>query len=1337
LAAPNTGVVVAWFNRGARYSPYLSVTSMERSDRQTRPSLAGTGEDLRQRVASSSLSRTPSFYAVSLLFLAAVVVGFIWHDLRGAYHDTLAYWNARLSGSADDRVRFDTLWLDERRRDTAAVTEDPYTVHLLSVAGYSTTSQTLEARQYVEQQLAGIQRAKGYLQAVVVDRGCHVVARSSAHREGAENYKSACFWVYRTGKFDITASGLEQGHILLHLAAPVFADEATRPPSQAPRRVSGAVILVAEPWKEILPFVAVESDPARTSRTLIVWEQDGATVIFSPGHKTRGETPVFRRPLGGMTLEALAAHKSELPFGEYTDCRGVRVFAVAKLIPVAGCSVVRKVDRDEALSEYHRRAVLEALVGALSILLFGFVMLTQHRKAARRGLRDKVRQHRALLRLKQHVEVSEERFSKAFQASPTVLTITSWKDDRFIEVNNAFEQVSGWHRDEVIGRTIEELGLWSDPQALERVRHRLSTERRLRNVESLFRTKTGEQRIGLLSAEIIEFAGELCTLAVLEDVTERKRAEEELRQSKEELQSVTASIPDYLWSGEVDSGGNWKYRHYSSVVEKITGRPAEFYLQGPDAWLSTVHPEDQPRAQQAYERLRRGQVTRDDREYRIVLPNGIVRWVLDSAKVRQQNGGIRIDGVVSDITERKQAEEALMRQAAFDELMAQILVGFATCPYCDVDTSVTAALQATAEFIGVDRAFVIMFSPDQGTWSTTHEWYGPSTSPRLQHYQNIPFGTFPWSEGRILADEVIRVNNWDDLPPEALAERPNVAEEAPLSVLKVPIKTAAGEVRGCVGLQSKTRPLVWSDTDVARVKMVGDAIANVIERKRAEVALRQSEQRYRDFISHSNEGVWRVELEQPVPLDLPEEDGLQRILQYGYVAECNMAHVRNLGLSAPEELLGKRLGELIPHGDLGQETIESFRSAVRDGFLGRTVEFRAHDKAGNPKYLFRTETPIVENGRLVRVWGMTRDVTELKLAEEQLRKSEERWRAVFENSAAGIALSDPASTRFLSANAAFQKMLGYSEEELRAWSFLDITHETDREANRRLLAELLEGRRPSYEMQKRYRRKDGNLIWVSIQVSLVPGTESIPRFCMAIAEDVSERKRAQEELQHSFEQLRALTARLQGIREEERKSVAREIHDELGQALTAIKIDLASLMRELPADQERQRRRTDSILELVDQTIQSVRRISTELRPGILDDLGLVAALEWAAEEFEARTGTRCRLDLPGDDIEIDQERATAMFRIFQETLTNVARHAKASEVGVRLAKDNGDLTLEVHDNGKGIDEEELSAGGSLGILGMRERATLLGGELGILGAPQNGTTVRVRIPITHLRMTE
>lgn len=217
--------------------------------------------------------------------------------------------------------------------------------------------------------------------------------------------------------------------------------------------------------------------------------------------------------------------------------------------------------------------------------------------------------------------------------------------------------------------------------------------------------------------------------------------------------------------------------------------------------------------------------------------------------------------------------------------------------------------------------------------------------------------------------------------------------------------------------------------------------------------------------------------------------------------------------------------------------------------------------------------------------------------------------------------------------------------------------------------------------------------------------------------------------ENSLAQLRALTARLQTVREDERTRVAREIHDRLGQALTAIKLEFTALLRDLPAVEMPVSQRSQSILKLLDEAIQSIRRIATELRPGILDDLGLVAAVEWAAEEFQARTGIKCHLDRPDADIGMDTESATALFRIVQETLTNVARHSNASEVNIRLAEEHGQLTLEVRDNGRGISQGQLSGNRSLGILGMREWALLAGGELTISGSPGQGTTVRVRIP--------
>jgi signal transduction histidine kinase len=264
---------------------------------------------------------------------------------------------------------------------------------------------------------------------------------------------------------------------------------------------------------------------------------------------------------------------------------------------------------------------------------------------------------------------------------------------------------------------------------------------------------------------------------------------------------------------------------------------------------------------------------------------------------------------------------------------------------------------------------------------------------------------------------------------------------------------------------------------------------------------------------------------------------------------------------------------------------------------------------------------------------------------------------------------------------------------------------------------------------------------VSTAVALVPlmpkalALPSPARLAAAnreLEQEVRAREQAEEEQRRSFQQLRALAARLQTAREEERARVAREIHDELGQALTAIKIDLTALLPNVLADPRSNLQRQQTVFRLLDEAIQSVRRIATDLRPGVLDDLGLVAAIEWAVEEFQTRTGIQSCVSLPDSDIALDAQSATALFRILQEALTNVARHAGATRVTVRLAHEDGDLSLEVRDNGGGIREQQLAGGKSLGVLGMRERAILLGGQFSIGGTPENGTTVKVRIPAAN-----
>jgi len=236
------------------------------------------------------------------------------------------------------------------------------------------------------------------------------------------------------------------------------------------------------------------------------------------------------------------------------------------------------------------------------------------------------------------------------------------------------------------------------------------------------------------------------------------------------------------------------------------------------------------------------------------------------------------------------------------------------------------------------------------------------------------------------------------------------------------------------------------------------------------------------------------------------------------------------------------------------------------------------------------------------------------------------------------------------------------------------------------------------------------------------------------AQERAERLRAQEQLRESHEQLRALSVYLQHVREEERTRIAREVHDELGQALTSCKLDLSLLANKLPGHLTSLKDKAKALSTHIDATIQTVRRIATELRPGILDHLGLIAALEWQANEFQTRTGIRCDVHSDLHEPVLTPDLATAFFRIFQETLTNVIRHAGATHVTVHLKEAAGRIILEVKDNGRGISPTEISNPRSMGLLGMKERAALLGGTFKIGAAPTGrGTLATVSIPLRRL----
>jgi len=355
-----------------------------------------------------------------------------------------------------------------------------------------------------------------------------------------------------------------------------------------------------------------------------------------------------------------------------------------------------------------------------------------------------------------------------------------------------------------------------------------------------------------------------------------------------------------------------------------------------------------------------------------------------------------------------------------------------------------------------------------------------------------------------------------------------------------------------------------------------------------------------------------------------------------------------------------------------------------------------------------------------------REWKQLEATHRQLQASEEQYRLLFRDNPLPMWVVEEGTLAFLAVNDAAVEHYGYSQKEFRAMTIRDIRPREDGPALLEMSSAPKGGRIQNAGIL-RHRKKDGTIIHAGVVWRPLTFESRLAR--LVLAKDVTEQKLASEQLRVSAEQLHELAGRLHLVREEERTRIARELHDQLGQTLTAIKLDISWVAGKLPQGETRLTEKIQSVLDVADSTIALVRKIAAELRPLALD-LGLLSAIEWQAQEFQARTGMECELKLPQQDVALDENRLSAVFRILQEALTNVARHSGASRTCILLEKHPRDLILEVRDNGRGLLADPMSCE-SLGLMGMRERALFVGGELSFHSNPGEGTVVRARIPFT------
>jgi PAS domain S-box-containing protein len=449
----------------------------------------------------------------------------------------------------------------------------------------------------------------------------------------------------------------------------------------------------------------------------------------------------------------------------------------------------------------------------------------------------------------------------------------------------------------------------------------------------------------------------------------------------------------------------------------------------------------------------------------------------------------------------------------------------------------------------------------------------------------------------------------------------------------------------------------------------------------------------------------------------------------GIIREAN--RIASAMLNAPQHrLLGKPFALYVAGVD--RDAFRIHLSQVQSKKAIKEWEFRLKPRERPPLSValkVSIAEPSSESGLHIR-W-LLRDITQRKQAEEALQKVWENYHNIFEHAVEGIFQKSPEG-RYLSANPSLAHIYGYESPEDLMGSVTDIARELyvdprRREELKRLIEEqgVLEG----FEAQMR--RKDGGKVWVSEHVRAVRDRSGKVVYYEGTTQDITERKRAEGQLQDSLTLSRALSRRLESVREEERARIARDLHDEVGQALTALKLNLQVVQRKSPDELSSP---LESSVGTIDRLLERVRGISLDLRPSLLDDLGLITTLKWWTEHQVPQTGAR--IELMADTIEprLPLDLETACFRIVEEAVNNATKYAKARRINVILRKQDGRLDLVIRDDGRGFDLNAVLAraarGESMGLLGMEERVKHLGGLFTITSQPGQGTEIRATFPL-------
>ncbi len=853
--------------------------------------------------------------------------------------------------------------------------------------------------------------------------------------------------------------------------------------------------------------------------------------------------------------------------------------------------------------------------------------------------------------------------------------------------NKAAESLTGVHATDAVGKMVGEIFFsGTDGARAEKIYEEVLAFQQIRNFTGPH--TVGEKKL-LLEVTAYPSAGGISVVA--RDIAERRRSEEMPRRLAAIVQSTDDAILTVTPEGHIAS--------WNRGAQKLFGYAATEVLSREITLLVPPHLHDE--AQSIRQNGFRGKGIQGYETQWLNQGGSAVDVSLSISPVLDANGSIiAISLIARDISERKHTEAALQRQVTFNELMTRVLIRFTTCRFSEVASSVIVALQQTAEFLGVDHAHVLIFSPDRTTWTATHEWCGPNVGLQTGNYQSMPFGSVPWSESMVLAGQVIRIDRVDDYPPEAAEERQLSDVQAGMqSILLVPIHGAAGVIAGAVGFDSHARPVTWSDDDVVHCKMVGDAIATVLERKRAEEALRNSEEKFSKAFEAS-----------------PAIITIIRIRDRRYL-EVNRAFEQHTGFLRTE-VLSRSIAEVGRGSDL-RSLNHAFERVLAQGSV-RNLEARLRTKSGN-FLIVLLSAEIIEFDGQTCVLTVAEDISERKQAEDALRESEERFRVMADSAPImmWMAGADKGCTDF---NRGWLEYRGRTLQQESGDGWIAGVHPSDLRRCIDTYHSAFDQRQP-FTMEYRLRRHDGEYRWVTdtgVPRLLLDGSFVGYIGCCIDVDDQKQTELARTEL----------SRRLMTAQEAERTRIARELHDGIGQSLALLGIQMQRASQPAAV---RLGKKNPGLAELCGKLKEignQVSRLSHQLHSSELEFLGLAVAVKSLCREFSEQYPIKVECVCREVPEELDNEVALCFLRIVQEALHNVAKHSHASVVYVEVCGLATDLALTISDDGIGFDLNKVRTTVGLGMVSMRERMHLIGGEFTISAKPGKGTKIQAKAPV-------